>query len=285
MEYTNLNTLLLNNNEQNSQNYINLFPSAHVSYNIAKQFSIQVGYSRRINRPDLWDLNPFFNIRNNFTIRKGNPELRPELSNSYELNGIYIIDKLSLNLNIYHLHTMNVIESISTFKNNITTTAPENIGINWTVGSELNFKYSPWEWLSLNGNANYSYFIRAGVFDNNAFNFGADRWTARLTAKFKLPWDLEAEITGNYNSKYKTIQGEVRKNIFADFGIRKRIKKGKMVISLSVRDVFASRVFVSEIHQEDIYTYRFGRRGPFFRLGFSYGFGKGEAMEYSGRRH
>jgi len=67
-ENTDLSTLLVNTNETNQRNFTNLFPSAHSSYKFTDQVSFQVGYSRRIFRPRLWDLNPFFNIRNNFTV-------------------------------------------------------------------------------------------------------------------------------------------------------------------------------------------------------------------------
>ncbi|MFT5385706.1 MAG: hypothetical protein ACI81W_003115, partial [Saprospiraceae bacterium] len=65
LENTELNTLLANTNKSNSQTYRNFFPSAHTSYKITEALSLQAGYSRRVFRPRLWDLNPFFNIRNN----------------------------------------------------------------------------------------------------------------------------------------------------------------------------------------------------------------------------
>ena len=74
-EQTDLKTFLENTGERNNQNYNNLFPSFHSSDKFSKLFSVQAGYSRRIFRPRLWELNPFFNIRNNFNIRQGNPEL------------------------------------------------------------------------------------------------------------------------------------------------------------------------------------------------------------------
>jgi outer membrane receptor for ferrienterochelin and colicin len=77
LENTDLKTLLTTTDEKSDQNYTNLFPSIHTSYKFSKLFSLQAGYSRRIYRPRLWDLNPFFNIRNNFNIRTGNPELQP----------------------------------------------------------------------------------------------------------------------------------------------------------------------------------------------------------------
>ena len=55
---------------------------------------MQAGYSRRIYRPRLWDLNPFFNIRNNFNIRVGNPNLLPEFTDSYEVTSIFNLKKV-----------------------------------------------------------------------------------------------------------------------------------------------------------------------------------------------
>ena len=59
---------------------------------------------------------------------------------------------------------------------------------------------------------------------------------------------------------------------------------GKTVVSISVRDVFESRTHESVISNTDNYNYNYNQRGRFFTLGFSYGIGKGEAMEYSGGR-
>ena len=73
VENTDLSTMLTNTNESNNQNFTNLFPTAHTSYKLSETISMQAGYSRRIYRPRLWDLNPFFDIRNNFNIRTGNP--------------------------------------------------------------------------------------------------------------------------------------------------------------------------------------------------------------------
>ena len=60
VEHTQLNTFLVNTNQENEQDYTSLFPSAHASYKFSETFSTQVGYSRRVYRPRLWDLNPFF---------------------------------------------------------------------------------------------------------------------------------------------------------------------------------------------------------------------------------
>ncbi|MGJ8660912.1 MAG: TonB-dependent receptor domain-containing protein, partial [Bacteroidota bacterium] len=135
-ENTELKTLLTNTNEDNNQYYYNFFPTLHTSYKISKTIQLQAGYSKRIFRPRLWDLNPFFNIRNNYNIRTGNPNLLPEFADSYELLGIFFIKKLTLNASIYYWYSTNVKENITFSENNITVPRPENIGSNQTLGDE-----------------------------------------------------------------------------------------------------------------------------------------------------
>lgn len=283
-EYTDLGTLLENTGETNNQRFTSLFPSAYTSYKFSDRISLQAGYSRRIYRPRLWDLNPFFNIRNNFNIRAGNPDLLPQFTDSYEIGSIYILDKASFNLNLYQRYTTAVIDRISIFEDNVTIWKPFNIGTNRLTGVEYNFKYSPNKKLTFNGDANYNVFTRKGELNDQVFDFSADQWSGKLTGRYKISKALEIESTGRYNSRIQTIQGIRSANLFADFGMRYKLKDGRAVISASVRDIFASRIRENIIDQEDFYAYSFGQRGRFMSIGFSYGFGKGEAMEYSGRR-
>ncbi len=284
LENTDLATVLITTDEGNNQNYTNFFPSFHTSYKLTENFSLQAGYSRRIFRPRLWDLNPFFNIRNNFSIRTGNPQLLPEFTDSYEVASIYIIGKTSLNFSVYHRYTTDVVERISTFENNVNTTKPINIGTNRSTGLEFNAKYSPNNWLSFNGDVNYNYFNRKGELETTSFDFSADQWSAKLTSKFKFPADFDFEVTGQYQSKFKTVQSDISANLFADLGLRKTIMKGRGVLNLSIRDIFASRIRESVTNQSTFYLYSRSLRGRFVSFGFSYGFGKGEAMEYSGQK-
>ena len=284
MEATELNTLLTNTNEENNQDYVDFFPSAHTSYKFTKSFSLQAGYSRRIFRPRLWDLNPFFNIRNNFNVRKGNPDLQPEYTDSYEVTSILNLGNASLNAGVYYRYTTDVVESVSTFENNVNTTMPLNVGTDRTTGVESNLKYDPVKWLQVNGDFNYNYFNRKGNFEDQSFDFNGGRWSSRLNTKIKLPAQFDLELTGNYESGYKTVQSRITDEASMDLGLRKKMIKGKAVINLAVLDVFASQSRERITEQPGFYLYNLDKRGRFITLGFSYGFGKGEAMTYSGGR-
>lgn len=283
-EHTNLKTLLITTNESNENRFTNLFPSLHTSFKLSEKTSFQAGYSRRIYRPRLWDLNPFFNIKNNFSIRTGNPNLLPEYTDSYEIGSIFIFENLSLNINAYYRFTTDKIERVFFFENNVNTARPENIGINKATGLETNFKYSLTKKISFNGDANYNVFQRDGEFNDQIFDFSADKWNGKLTVKYKIRKGIDIEFTGRHQSREQTIQGLVSAFSMLDAGLRIKILKGKGVFNFSARDIFASRIREATIDNENYFLNGQGRRGRFLTLGFSYGFGKGEAMQYSGRR-
>lgn len=284
VENTDLSTLLVDTDRSNRRRFTDLFPSAHTSYKVMDNFSLQAGYSRRISRPGLWNLNPFFNIRNNFSIRTGNPLLRPEYTNSYEVTGIVDYGPVSFSTAVYHRYTTEVVENVTTFADNVSLSRPENIGTNRATGLELNAKYNPTEWWTLSGDANYQYFQREGAFQETSFDFNADQWSARLNNKFKLPAAIDVEVTGNYQSSFQSFQREQSGYFFADLGVRKKVMKGRTILNLSVRDVFASRIFETQTVQPNFYLYDYRLRGRFVTVGVSFGFGKGEAMEFSGQK-
>ncbi len=283
-ENTELTTLLENTQQANSQNFTDLFPSIHSSYKFSEGFSMQTGYSRRIFRPRMWNLNPFFNIRNNFNIRQGNPDLLPEYTDSYELTSIFITGKTSMNLGVFYRYTTDVVERIVTSEENVNTSQPFNIGTNKAMGVEFNAKYTPNKKLTLNADFNYNRFRREGGFDDFMIDFTGNQWTSKMALKVKLPFDIDIEATGRYSSSVETVQGEVSDLAWMDMGLRKKILNGRGILNIAVRDLFRSRIRESITDQTDFYAFSRGLRGRFVTVGFSYGFGKGEAMEFSGRR-
>ncbi len=282
VENTDLDTRLETFNQSNSQNYTNFFPTFHTSYKFSKKYSVQAGYSRRIYRPRLWDLNPFFNVRDNLNIRTGNPNLKPVFTDSYEITGILIFDKFSLNSSIYHLFERDVFEQVSTFEDDVRITTRENLGTRAKTGLEINWKYRVAKWFTAMGDVNYGYFVRRGNFEGQSFDFEGDQWSTQVTLKFELPKDISLEMTPQHQSRILTVQGMNQGQTYIDAGIRKKLWKGKAVVNFAVRDIFASRIRIREVDQPEFSLYSSSLRGRFITLGFSYSFGKGEAVSYKG---
>lgn len=283
VEDTQLNTFLINTDESHNQSYINAFPSFHTSYKVNKELSFQVGYSRRIHRPDGWELNPFPSVRDNLNLSMGNPQLLPEYTNSYEATVIRDWNKASINGAVFHRKTTDVVDETFQVMDSLTISSPQNVGTSRNTGVELNGKVEPLRWLSVLADLNWMYFQRQGVFESSEFNFSNTNWTARLTVKFKIPKDISGEIRVRYRSAEERLQETIEDNAYIDLGVKKKFLKGKSVVNLSIRDLFSSRRFISRADQATflrVSDRQWNRRQ--IVLGVSYAFGKGDAMEYGG---
>ena len=282
-EHTNTQTNLVNSNLSNNRNFSDLFPTLHSSFKLIKKLSLQLGYSRRIYRPSLWQLNPFINIRNNFNISAGNPDLRPEYSDSYELAAIYNTSGLSINCGIYQLNTTEKITYVTSLEKNISKRSPENLGTSNANGIEINGKLDVSKIIVITSDFNLNRFNRRGIWGSQNFNFNGTRWSSEFRSKIKFPKDLDIELTLNYLSEYRTVDGERGPSRNINFGVRKKIVDGRGVINLMVRDIFGTRVSESRAIRSNFIVNNWSTSGTFFSLGFSYGFGKGEAMEYQSK--
>ncbi len=125
-------------------------------------------------------------------------------------------------MNAYRRFTTDKIEYISSFSDNVRVYSPENVGTADTKGLELNFKYTPYNKITFNGDLNYNYFIREGIFNEESFDFNNDYWSTKITSKYKVNKNLDMEVTGRYNSSIQTIQGIQFDNLYMDLGTRER---------------------------------------------------------------
>lgn len=286
VENVQLNTALVAENLTNQQQYTNAFPSVHLSYKLTNQLSTQLSYSKRIHRPRMWDLNPFTSLRDNLNQFTGNPNLLPEYTDSYEFTAIQNWETVSINMSVFHRRTSNLINDITQVIDSLTITSPQNVGNSNNTGVEVNGKATPAKWLTFLADFNWAYFARSGQYDQTSFDFENTRWSGRFTAKIKLPLSIDVELRMRYRSDEQQLLGVVRENFYGDFGLRKKLWKGRAVINFSVRDVLSSRRYITEIDQPVFYRYSNrqwgGRR---MVLGLSFGFGKGDAMEFSGHKH
>ncbi|MFA8298740.1 MAG: TonB-dependent receptor domain-containing protein [Hyphomicrobiales bacterium] len=281
-ENTNMQTELENDNTESSRNYSDLFPSIHSSFKLNEKLSVQLGYSKRIHRPRMWSLNPFVSLTDLYSKRTGNPNLRPEYTDSYELNLIQNMNKGSVNMAVFYRNTTSVITRIFDKQNNETISYPINLGSTQSYGVELNGKLDVVKWLTVLGDMNWNYYNRQGNYRNQVYDFNSSSWSARVTGKYKITKGLDAETKVKYTSDYKDIQSTYKGSVVVDLGIKKKILKGRGVINFSVRDLLATGKYESYTDGGSFYKYQKSFRGRQMVIGFSYSFGKGEAMQYSG---
>lgn len=254
-EWTDVKTTLRETKEENPRKYANLFPSAHVTYNLPHDNGIQVSYSRRVRRPFYNDLSPFFTFSDSRNFFSGNPDLNPEFSNVFELGHLKNFDKGSMASAIYYRETKGKIERIRRVNaDGNATTRPENLISEKAFGAEFTSGYSllPWWKLDLNFN-----FFHADIDGSNilpGYKTTTYSWFARQTSRIRLGGKIDLQLRTNYEAPQKTAQGERKKLFFADFSVSRDIFKGNGTLNLNVLDVLNSRKFRSVITGPDFYA-------------------------------
>lgn len=240
-EQSDIETYQRETNERNKKSYLNLFPSAFVSYKLSESNSFQASYSRRISRPRFWYLNPFFSFSDPRNIRTGNVDLDPEYTDSYEAGYLNNQEKYSFYFGGYYRHTTGIIERIN-FVNEegITFFIPQNLSVENAYGLEMNFSYDPSRWLNINGNANFYRAMTEGTYEDLVLN--RDTYTAnfRMNARMSLG-KYNMQLSGRYEAPEEDTQGTRKAQYTMDIGANRDVFDNKGTLTLSIRDVFNSR--------------------------------------------
>jgi outer membrane receptor protein involved in Fe transport len=253
-EYSLVTTELKQTNEVNDRDYMNLFPSAFLSYKASLTDAIQISYSRRIRRPRFWDLNPFFTFSDNRNFFSGNPDLDPELTDSYELNYLKYLENLTFSAGIFYRKTNGVITRIQRVNDDGTTiTQPENLNSRQDMGLEFTTSYSGIKWMRLDATLNAYAFEVDGQNIGSSFQANALTWDTRLTSRITV-WKSDVQIRANYRAPRETTQGRTKSITSIDLGWSKDFLKSKnATITLSVRDLLNSRIRRSEVFGENFF--------------------------------
>jgi outer membrane receptor protein involved in Fe transport len=273
-ELTNIDVDVAESEQSSHQRYLNIFPSAHLSYVYAKDRTLQLSYSYRVSRPDFRDLAPFSNYSDNRSVFVGNPNLRPEYTHSIETGYLVNWNTGSILSSAYYRYRTGVVERISTVDSlSVTSTMPVNLSTQNAYGLELNVSLNPVKWFRFNGNANFYRAVTEGIYRDQQFYGDTYTMTSRATSQFTMMKKWNLQVGANYRAPRVTPQGKDLAMYYADLGLSRDIMKGNGTITMSVRDVFNTRKYRTIIERDDI-GYRSERefqwRARQFLLTFSY---------------
>jgi iron complex outermembrane recepter protein len=277
LENTNLITEQRTTDEVNTQNYTYLFPSAFLNYQLSKAQKMQANYTRRINRPWVRALNPFTDISDPLNIRFGNPNLRPELINSFELSHLWYGKTTSLTSTaFYRATTDNVTRYRRLRDDGVTEQTYLNLARSYSYGMEFVVNQDITSWWKANGN--FSYFIATikgdpGVPD--VLTQTNRSWTARINSNMTIAKGFDSQVSVNYRSPFIIPQGEIQSFFNVDVGVKKDVLKGRGAITLRVSDIFNTLRFRINTFGEGFTSYTEAKRESRIAfIGFTYRFGK-----------
>jgi len=241
-EYSDITTTLVKTNEHNVQQYPNLFPSFFLGYELSKKKTLQMSYSRRISRPHFWLLLPFFTFSDSRNFFSGNPNLRPEFTNSFEVNYLQYLEKGSIVTGFYYRHRSDVIDRITTVDSTgFTRMFPVNLATEKNYGYELSVNYDIRSWWDFNGSFNFYKVITEGSYADRIYDRNTFAWTTRASTKITVARKLSTQATFRYRGPQETTQGRMKGIGSLDLATSMDVLKGKGTLVFSVRDVFNTR--------------------------------------------
>lgn len=254
-EYSDIQTELKKTEEKNKWEYLNLFPSAHFTYKLKNGDDLQLSYSRRINRPRFRALLPFSSFSDQRNLWRGNPDLQPEYTDSYELGYLKYFKKGSLFSSLYYRYRDGVIDRITiTDDNGIVYRLPVNLSTENNFGFEFNGSYDINDKNSINGNFNFYRSISEGTYEGVELKNDVYTWTSRMVYKSEILPKINFQSAFNYRAPRKTNQGRVKSIYSIDLSLSKDVLKGKGTVVASVRDLLNSRKYRSITDTENLYS-------------------------------
>ena len=263
-----------NNSTKFTNQYFKFFPTSNLSYFIANSQFLKISYAKRINRPDLDDLNPFVDITDALNIHSGNPYLKPEIIQAFEIGYNYEWKNLTLSSSLFYRNTKNTIRNFSQFQpNGIVLRSPVNIGNANSYGIENIITLNPTRIYELN--ASFTLFQQAFNSSNiaveaiqNSFN-----WYGKLINNFAIDSRRKLQIIGNYNSAQTTPQGNQIPVYNFDLGFQQKLGKGNSRLGLVIVDVLNTLKSGSNTFSNDFKSIRTQKADTrFIMLTFAYSF-------------
>lgn len=256
------------------RNYINLFPSVFISQHLDSSNVLNLSYSRRIDRPDYQSLNPFEFYLDPYTFQRGNPNLRPQYTNSFQLTHVY---KSFVSTTLSYSRISDVISNELPRQipsENITYVTADNLDHQDNASLTLSAPIPVRKWwnaqttISAVYNRYNSYYMDA-VFDVKQFS-----WNTYITNQFSLAQGWSLELSGWYSSK--NIYGFYvsRPQGMINAGLQKTFHDKKATLRLNVNDLFEMNKFHGRAQFQDI-DFDVRARWPSrqVRISFSYRFG------------
>jgi outer membrane receptor protein involved in Fe transport len=248
------------------------FPTLHFSYNITDEDQLMASYSRRIDRPRGYFLEPFLTWSDLYNVRRGDPDIQPEFIDAFELGYLKEWDKSRFSIEGYYRIQYNKVERIqSVYDAGVLLTTFANVGTDYSLGIESMFNIAFFNWwdFTLMGNI-FDYRIE-GERENIPFEFSSFNWSARLDNTFKLNKMFRLQIHGQYNGPSITSQGKHFEYYELNAGLRADMLSNKLSAVIQVRDIFSTHRHRFESEGPGFYNY--GERttaGPIFSLSLSY---------------
>lgn len=250
VEQTNTKGELLTNGTEFTKSYFDIFPSASVSQKIGTGHQFQLSYSRRITRPNIWRMNPFFRKWSPRFAMVGNPELKPEYTDSYELSFMFYSNIITVTPLAFFRQNHGVISSYSYLQDSVlTVTTYKNTTGSKSYGLDLLLNSRAFSWFNLNGT--FSFYNTKFDSDPLLTDYASEdgfSWKANVRTTFSFPNLFNLELYYSYTGKKINAQGTEKPTQNFDIGLSKTFLNDMLTISLKASDIFNTTNWEQEVN-------------------------------------
>ncbi len=287
---------------------VSFFPSIFISNKIGEDQNLQLNYSRRINRPNFWQLTPITDSSDRLNPSKGNPDLKPEFTNSLELSYEKTFkNKGNVLASIYYKYTNDLItrfqeQGTGSSGETVVVSTYINANSSYVAGIELTSRNNLAKWWEFTPNINlYTSDVRIDL-EGEPDQPKITSYFIKINNTFKIPKNFSIQLSGDYQSKTalppggsggggggrggfgggmfggpaSASQGYVRPNYGVDIGMRYEFLKNKTAsVSANMNDIFRTRR--SDVHSESSFIIQDALRrrdAQVLRINFNWRFGK-----------
>jgi outer membrane receptor protein involved in Fe transport len=253
-EHTHATGALITNNTEADQKYRSLFPTVFVNQKISENSNLRYTYGRRIDRPNYQQLNPFNFYMDPYTIQQGNPYLKPQFTNNFEVSYSY---KSGLSLSLGYSKVKDLILDSKTAQNDstrIVTVGQGNIGSGEYYSAGLYFPLAVAKWWNLQNNFNLFY---NKFNDNNLegapFELSKLSYNFNITSSITLPADWTIETNFWLNSP--RVRGLEKTTIYQyalNTGVQKSFLNKSLKLKLNIDDIFATNYWKGTLNYQNV---------------------------------
>jgi outer membrane cobalamin receptor len=248
-EYTNQFLNQVTTSQKYDVNRFDFFPTGSISKDFGKGRQMQAAYSRRVNRPEVWNMNPFPGPSNLYEMRIGNPGLRPEFIDSYDMSYQHTAGRQIVVLDAYYRRLTDGIERIETMgENGMTINTVDNVSKSHSIGAELSANMELARWAKVFAAVDVFYFELHSNIENVPVVLSNKNAELSLNSTFSLSKSTRFQINARYESPRVEAQEREDESYRLDFSLRQEFFNRKLSVVLKAQDPFAISTHKSVSH-------------------------------------
>lgn len=257
------------------ENRFELFPSVHLGYTFPNDHYLVASYSRRTTRPELFFMEPYITYRDYYTAEIGNPDIRPEYINSFEVNYKKNIDEHSISSTAFYRNRKDKIERLRVpYQAGVTLDSMANVGSDYAIGMEASLQMKAAKWWNINLNGSYYYYkVENKLKTTGGEDETSNNYEIMLNNSLDAGKNTRIQIDGNFIGPSVTTQGKTSSFWYMNLAVRQQLMSRKLAAVLSFRDVFNSARYTSNINTSNLKSVTHIRPNyPLITLTLSYTF-------------